>query len=162
LRRQQAFSQQDLEQITGVAQATLSDLERGKREVRASTIRKLADLAFGIHQHRRRAPTPMLGPSKEMLACGHALKRSLFAPGGRPKALLSCAHPASVSIANTNTAARPRPTLAPPLTYRSISLAPAHTPRYPRFPSDDEQGRLQYFSWESRQATRTPSSSCAA
>jgi HTH-type transcriptional regulator, competence development regulator len=43
LRRQQALSQQDLERITGVAQATLSDLERGKREARASTIRKLAE-----------------------------------------------------------------------------------------------------------------------
>jgi transcriptional regulator with XRE-family HTH domain len=33
--------------MTGVAQATLSDLEGGKREARASTLRKLAE-ALGI------------------------------------------------------------------------------------------------------------------
>jgi transcriptional regulator with XRE-family HTH domain len=44
LRRQQALSQQDVERITGVAQATLSDLEQGKRGARASTLRKLAEL----------------------------------------------------------------------------------------------------------------------
>jgi transcriptional regulator with XRE-family HTH domain len=47
LRRERALSQQDLVGITGVAQATLSDLERGKRGARASTIRKLAD-ALGV------------------------------------------------------------------------------------------------------------------
>ncbi len=41
-RRDQALSQQDLSAATGVAQATLSDLERGKRGARASTVRKLA------------------------------------------------------------------------------------------------------------------------
>ena len=47
LRRERALSQQDLVGITGVAQATLSDLERGKRGARASTLRKLAD-ALGV------------------------------------------------------------------------------------------------------------------
>jgi transcriptional regulator with XRE-family HTH domain len=44
LRRERALSQQDLERITGIAQATLSDLEQGKRGARASTLRKLADV----------------------------------------------------------------------------------------------------------------------
>ena len=44
LRREKAFSQQDVERITGVAQATLSDLEQGKRGARASTLRRLAEL----------------------------------------------------------------------------------------------------------------------
>ena len=44
LRRERALSQQDVERLTGVAQATLSDLEQGKREARASTLRKLAEL----------------------------------------------------------------------------------------------------------------------
>ncbi len=47
LRREQALSQQDVERITGVAQATLSDLEGGKRGARASTLRKLAE-ALGV------------------------------------------------------------------------------------------------------------------
>jgi len=47
LRRERALSQQDVERMTGVAQTTLSDLERGKREARASTIRKLAE-ALGV------------------------------------------------------------------------------------------------------------------
>ena len=47
LRRDQALSQQDLSAATGVAQATLSDLERGKRGARASTVRKLAE-AWGV------------------------------------------------------------------------------------------------------------------
>ena len=42
LRREKALSQQDLMRMTGIAQATLSDLEGGKREARASTLRKLA------------------------------------------------------------------------------------------------------------------------
>ena len=44
LRRERALSQQDIERMTGVAQATLSDLEQGKRGARASTLRKLAEL----------------------------------------------------------------------------------------------------------------------
>ncbi len=44
LRRERALSQQDVERITGIAQATLSDLEQGKRGARASTLRKLAEL----------------------------------------------------------------------------------------------------------------------
>jgi transcriptional regulator with XRE-family HTH domain len=47
LRRESALSQQDLMRISGVAQATLSDLELGKREARASTVRKLAK-ALGV------------------------------------------------------------------------------------------------------------------
>ena len=43
LRRERALSQQDVERITGLAQATLSDLEQGKRGARASTLRKLAE-----------------------------------------------------------------------------------------------------------------------
>ena len=43
LRRERALSQQDLTRITGVVQATLSDLEGGKRGARASTLRKLAE-----------------------------------------------------------------------------------------------------------------------
>ena len=46
-RRGLALSQQDLSVATGVAQATLSDLERGKRGARASTVRKLA-AALGV------------------------------------------------------------------------------------------------------------------
>ena len=44
LRRERALSQQDVERITGVSQATLSDLEGGKRGARASTLRKLAEV----------------------------------------------------------------------------------------------------------------------
>ena len=44
LRRERALSQQDVEQITGISQATLSDLEQGKRGARASTLRKLAEV----------------------------------------------------------------------------------------------------------------------
>ena len=47
LRRERALSQQDLERITGLAQATLSDLEGGKRGARASTLRRLAE-ALGV------------------------------------------------------------------------------------------------------------------
>ena len=47
LRRERALSQQDLTKTTGVAQATLSDLEGGKRGARASTLRKLAE-ALGV------------------------------------------------------------------------------------------------------------------
>ena len=44
LRREQALSQQDVERITGIAQATVSDLEQGKRGARASTLRRLAEV----------------------------------------------------------------------------------------------------------------------
>ncbi len=44
LRRERAMSQQDVERMTGVSQATLSDLEGGKRGARASTLRKLAEV----------------------------------------------------------------------------------------------------------------------
>jgi transcriptional regulator with XRE-family HTH domain len=47
MRRERALSQQDVERITGIAQATLSDLEQGKRGARASTLRKLAE-ALGV------------------------------------------------------------------------------------------------------------------
>lgn len=47
LRRRAALSQQDLVRLSGVAQATLSDLEGGKRGARASTLRKLAG-ALGV------------------------------------------------------------------------------------------------------------------
>ena len=47
LRRERALSQQDVERTTGVSQATLSDLEGGKRGARASTLRKLAE-ALGV------------------------------------------------------------------------------------------------------------------
>ena len=47
LRRERALSQQDVTKFTGVAQATLSDLEGGKRGARASTLRKLAE-ALGV------------------------------------------------------------------------------------------------------------------
>ena len=43
MRRERALSQQDVTRIAGVAQATLSDLEGGKRGARASTLRKLAE-----------------------------------------------------------------------------------------------------------------------
>jgi transcriptional regulator with XRE-family HTH domain len=42
LRRERALSQQDIERGTGISQATLSDLEQGKRGARTSTLRKLA------------------------------------------------------------------------------------------------------------------------
>ncbi len=44
LRRERALSQQDVERMTGVAQASLSDLEQGKRGARPSTLRKLAEI----------------------------------------------------------------------------------------------------------------------
>ena len=44
LRRERALSQQDVERMTGVSQATLSDLQQGKRGARASTLRKLAEV----------------------------------------------------------------------------------------------------------------------
>ena len=44
LRREQALSQQDVERRTGISQATLSDLEQGKRGARTSTLRKLAEV----------------------------------------------------------------------------------------------------------------------
>ncbi len=47
LRREKALSQLDLVEVTGIAQATLSDLEQGKRGARASTLRKLAH-ALGV------------------------------------------------------------------------------------------------------------------
>jgi transcriptional regulator with XRE-family HTH domain len=47
LRRERALTQQDLQKAAGVAQATLSDLELGRREARASTLRKLAG-ALGV------------------------------------------------------------------------------------------------------------------
>ena len=47
LRRERALSQQDIERATGISQATLSDLEQGKRGARASTLRKLAE-ALGV------------------------------------------------------------------------------------------------------------------
>ena len=47
LRRERALSQQDIEHRTGISQATLSDLEQGKRGARASTLRKLAE-ALGV------------------------------------------------------------------------------------------------------------------
>ncbi len=47
LRREKALSQLDLVEMTGVAQATLSDLERGKRGARSSTLRKLAEALGG-------------------------------------------------------------------------------------------------------------------
>ena len=44
LRRERALSQQDIERRTGISQATLSELEQGKRGARVSTLRKLAEL----------------------------------------------------------------------------------------------------------------------
>ncbi len=43
LRRERALSQEDLERITGVAQATISDLEKERRQARPSTLRKLSE-----------------------------------------------------------------------------------------------------------------------
>jgi HTH-type transcriptional regulator, competence development regulator len=47
LSKKKALSQQDLERMTGVSQATLSDLEQGRREARASTLKNLAE-ALGV------------------------------------------------------------------------------------------------------------------
>ncbi len=47
LRRRAALSQQDLVRLSDVSQATLSDLEGGKRGARASTLRRLAE-ALGV------------------------------------------------------------------------------------------------------------------
>jgi transcriptional regulator with XRE-family HTH domain len=47
LRRERALSQEDLERTTGIAQSTLSALERGKRDAQPRTVRKLAE-AFGV------------------------------------------------------------------------------------------------------------------
>ncbi len=43
LRVERALSQQDLQQITGIAQSTISNLELGTRPARLSTIRNLAE-----------------------------------------------------------------------------------------------------------------------
>ena len=43
IRVKRALSQQDLEQTTGIAQSTISNLELGNRPARLSTIRKLAE-----------------------------------------------------------------------------------------------------------------------
>jgi repressor LexA len=51
LRRERALSQQDVTRLTGVAQATLSDLEGSKRGARASTLRKLAE-ALGVEPRK--------------------------------------------------------------------------------------------------------------
>jgi transcriptional regulator with XRE-family HTH domain len=40
---ERALSQQDLERMTGITQATISNLEQGNRPARLSTIRKLAE-----------------------------------------------------------------------------------------------------------------------
>jgi transcriptional regulator with XRE-family HTH domain len=42
LRRARELTQQELSRISGVAQDTISDLERGEREAQPRTIRKLA------------------------------------------------------------------------------------------------------------------------
>ena len=47
LRREQALSQRDLSEITGIAHDSISHLETGKREAQPRTIRKLAD-ALGV------------------------------------------------------------------------------------------------------------------
>ena len=47
LRRRAALSQQDLVRLSDVSQATLSDLEGGKRGARASTLRRIAG-ALGV------------------------------------------------------------------------------------------------------------------
>ena len=47
LRLERALSQQDLERMTGVAQATISALEGERRPARPSTVRKLA-AALGV------------------------------------------------------------------------------------------------------------------
>ncbi len=47
LRRRAALSQLDLVRLSDVSQATLSDLEGGKRGARASTLRRLAG-ALGV------------------------------------------------------------------------------------------------------------------
>ena len=47
LRREQALSQRDLSEITGIAHDSISQLETGKREAQPRTIRKLAD-ALGV------------------------------------------------------------------------------------------------------------------
>lgn len=43
LRRSHAFSQRDLSRLTGVSADTIGQIERGNRNVRPSTIRKLAE-----------------------------------------------------------------------------------------------------------------------
>lgn len=48
LRRERAISQEDLESMTGVTQATISALECGKRGARPRTVRKLAE-ALGVN-----------------------------------------------------------------------------------------------------------------
>ena len=47
VRLERALSQQDLEAMSGVAQATISALEKEKRPARPSTVRKLA-AALGV------------------------------------------------------------------------------------------------------------------
>ncbi len=50
LRRARAMSQEDLEKKSGVARATISALETGKREAQPRTIRRLAE-ALGVEPH---------------------------------------------------------------------------------------------------------------
>lgn len=47
IRLEEAMTQQDLEAVSGVTQATISAIESGKRPARPSTVRKLAD-ALGV------------------------------------------------------------------------------------------------------------------
>ena len=47
LRRERALSQEDLEAMTGVTQATISALEGNKRGARPRTVRRLAE-ALGV------------------------------------------------------------------------------------------------------------------
>lgn len=43
LRRQKGLTQQDLAELSGVSQYTITEVETGRREARPSTLRKLAE-----------------------------------------------------------------------------------------------------------------------
>lgn len=59
IRRSQAFSQRDLSRLTGVSADTIGQIERGNRNVRPSTIRKLAR-ALGVE------PAKLMGDITEL------------------------------------------------------------------------------------------------
>lgn len=72
-REAQALSQRDLANVSGVAQATISLIERGDRKVRPSTLRKLAE-ALGVE------PSTLLPEQPEKAAATRPSSRLVDPP----------------------------------------------------------------------------------
>jgi transcriptional regulator with XRE-family HTH domain len=53
LRQSRMYSQEELSELTGIAQASISNLERGKRQAQPRTVRKLA-AALGVEPRELR------------------------------------------------------------------------------------------------------------